>query len=126
MIKGVGTDIVHIPRIASSVQHYGDAFLNRCFTGVERDRAEKRPDKIAAYARLYAAKEALLKALGTGMRDGLSWHDFSISPDEQGAPHVTLSGGAAARLGKEQPIIHLSLSDDGDYACAFAIIEVLI
>jgi holo-[acyl-carrier protein] synthase len=124
MIKGIGTDIVHIPRIASSAQQYGDAFLNRCFTGVERERAEKRPDKIAAYARLYAAKEALLKALGTGMRDGLSWHDFSISPDEQGAPRVTLSGGAAAIFHGQQPVIHLSLSDDGDYASAFAVIEV--
>lgn len=124
MLKGIGTDIVHIPRIASSIAQYGDAFLNRCFTPVERSRADARPDTAAAYARLYAAKEALLKALGTGMRDGLSWHDFSISPDAMGAPHVKLSGGAAALLSQTNYTAHLSLSDDGDYAVAYAVIEV--
>lgn len=125
MLKGIGTDIVHIPRIASSITQYGDTFLNRCFTPAERARADARPDATAAYARLYAAKEALLKALGTGMRDGLSWHDFSILPDAHGAPRATLSGGAAAMVSGAQHNIHLSLSDDGEYATAFAVIEVL-
>src|SRR5690606_8904462 len=92
MILGIGTDIVRIRRIRSAMDEYGAKFLERCFTPAERERAETRPDKVAAYARLFAAKEALLKALGTGMREGLAWHDWQILPDAHGAPNVSVSG----------------------------------
>ena len=123
MIAGIGTDIVRIDRIKSAIEEYGENFLERCFTPRERERAEKRPDKVAAYARLFAAKEALLKALGTGMREGLAWHDWEILPDEQGAPTVSVSGGVARALSNSLLNIRLSMSDDTDYAVAFAVIE---
>lgn len=123
MIIGIGTDIVRTQRIQASVDEYGERFLDRCFTPVERKRAEGRNEPIRAYARLFAAKEALLKALGTGMREGLSWHDWEITPDEHGAPTVEMRGGAAARLADQDLNIRLSLSDDGEYAVAFAVIE---
>lgn len=123
MIIGIGTDIVKTQRIQEAVNEYGDRFLDRCFTPTERQRAEKRNTPIRAYARLFAAKEALLKALGTGMREGLSWHDWEITPDDHGAPTVDMRGGAAQRLAGQDINIRLSMSDDGDYAVAFAVIE---
>lgn len=124
MIQSVGTDIVKLARIEAAIQNYGDKFLSRCFTAAERARADGRGNRIGAYARLFAAKEALLKALGTGMREGLSWQDWEILPDEKGAPKVTVTGGALAHLGGKAPIIHLSMSDDGAYAVAFAIFSL--
>lgn len=123
MIVGIGTDIAQISRIRESIEKYGDKFLGRCFTDSERARAETKPDPAKAYARLYAAKEALLKALGTGMRQGLSWHDWQVSWDQYGAPHVTAGPGIQAYLATENLNIRLSMSDDGDYAVAYALIE---
>ena len=123
MITGIGTDIVKISRIRDAIGQYGDQFLRRCFTDGERARAETKHDPAHAYARLFAAKESLLKALGTGMRQGLSWQDFKISWDDQGAPQVLLGPGAVARLPVQNVNIRLSMSDDGDYAVAFAVIE---
>jgi holo-[acyl-carrier protein] synthase len=123
MIIGIGTDIVKVSRIQESIDTYGDQFLERCFTKVERERSLSRHEPIRAFARLFAAKEALLKALGTGMREGLSWHDWEITPDSHGAPTVAVLGGAAKRLGKDTYNIRLSMSDDADYAIAYAVIE---
>lgn len=125
MIIGLGTDIVQIKRIQKSIDDYGEQFLKRCFTPHERERSDKRSNPIHAYARLFAAKEALLKALGTGMREGLSWQDWEITPDAYGAPTVAVLGGAAERLGQNKLNIRLSMSDDHDYAVAFAVIERL-
>jgi holo-[acyl-carrier protein] synthase len=123
MIIGIGTDIVKVSRIKEAVEQYGDQFLDRCFTRTERERSDKRHEPMRAYARLFAAKEALLKALGTGMREGLSWHDWEITPDSYGAPTVKVSGGAAEKLGNQGLNIRLSMSDDHDYAVASAVIE---
>lgn len=123
MIHGIGTDIVKIERIRHSVDRYGEKFLERCFTATERERSLTKHDPIAAYARLYAAKEALLKALGSGMREGLSWHDLQVSWDAYGAPKVTLGDGVWRYLPEKNVTTHLSMSDDGEYATAFAIIE---
>lgn len=123
MIQGIGTDIVKIERIREAIAKYGDKFLQRCFTETEIARSETKNDPAAAYARLYAAKEALLKALGTGMREGLSWHDLQISWTEYGAPQVTLGAGAESYLSAKNVRTHLSMSDDQEYAVAYAIIE---
>jgi len=123
MIIGIGTDIVKIQRIRDSVAKYGDQFLNRCFTETERARAQTKHDPVHAFARLYAVKEAVLKAMGTGMRDGLSWQDLMVSWDRYGAPQLTLGAGAKAYLPSESVNIRLSMSDDGEYAVAFAVIE---
>jgi holo-[acyl-carrier-protein] synthase len=124
MIIGIGTDIVKIERIRQSIDKYGDSFLNRCFTETERARSQTKHDPVCAFARLFAAKEALLKAMGTGMIQGLSWHDLQISWDERGAPKVTLGKGVKTYLQEPEMLnIHLSMSDDADYAIAYAIIE---
>lgn len=123
MILGIGTDIVKITRVRGSIEKYGEQFLNRCFTPTERERANGKHDPAHAYARLYAAKEALLKALGTGMRDGISWHDIQVSWDKYGAPTAIFGPGAKSYLKAENVNIRLSMSDDGEYAVAFAIIE---
>ena len=123
MILGIGTDIVKIDRVRGSIEKYGEQFLVRCFTPTERARADDKFDPAHAYARLYAAKEALLKALGTGMRDGISWQDIQISWDKYGAPTAVFGAGAKAYLKAENVNIRLSMSDDGAYAVAFAIIE---
>lgn len=123
MIHGIGSDIVHIPRIRKAIEQYGDKFLNRCFTASEIARAQGKSDPSAAFARLYAAKEALLKALGSGMREGLSWHDLQISWTEMGAPQVTLGDGTQHYLQEKNVTTHLSMSDDQEYAVAYAIIE---
>lgn len=125
MILGIGTDIVKIDRIRGSVEKYGQQFLTRCFTPAERTRSAGKADPILAYARLYAAKEALLKALGTGMREGISWQDIQISWDKYGAPSAVFGPGAKAYLTAENVNIRLSMSDDGAYAVAFAVIEKL-
>lgn len=123
MILGIGTDICQIERIRGSIEKYGAKFLDRCFTATEQERANGKHDPAKAYARLYAAKEALLKALGTGMRDGISWQDLQISWDDFGAPNAVFGPGATAYLKAEHVNIRLSMSDDGSYAVAFAIIE---
>lgn len=123
MIIGIGTDIVQVKRIQDTIDRYGEQFLNRCFTPAERQRADNRAAPVRAYARLFAAKEALLKALGTGMRESLSWHDWEILPDELGAPQVRISGGAAAKFNGQKINIRLSMSDDHDYAVATALIQ---
>lgn len=127
MIVGLGTDIVQISRIRQIVDGAsGDKFLARCFTAVEIERSQSKHDPAAAFARLYAAKEAALKAIGTGMREGLAWHDFEVIHTDLGAPIICITGGAKLVLQEKSRyavIPHLSLSDDGDYAVATVIIE---
>lgn len=128
MIVGLGTDIVQISRIAQMITQYGARFTERCFTTAEIAHATGKTPSDHAFARLYAAKEAALKALGTGMREGLAWHDFEVTHSDLGAPIMTLSGGASLILKEkniENPILHLSMSDDGDYAIATFIIETV-
>ena len=121
MIQGLGTDIVRISRIEALLVRFGDKFAQRCFTDTERKRANGKAHPAAAYARLYAAKEAALKALGTGMREGLSWHDMDVGHNELGAPCMSLTGGMQNILqekGFKKVRTHLSMSDDGDYGIA--------
>ena len=126
MIFGLGTDIVQISRIQGMIEKFDDRFLERCFTAAEIARAKTKAQAINSYAKHYAAKEATLKALGTGMREGLSWQDIEVGHTALGAPTLSLTGGVALFLqekGLKNVILHLSLSDDGDYAVATVIIE---
>lgn len=128
MIIGLGTDIVQISRIAGLMEKFADKFLQRCFTEAECTRADSKHEPAAAYARLYAAKEATLKAVGTGMREGLAWHDMEVGHTELGGPVLTIRNGCLAVLRQKTPhdfVCHLSMSDDGDYAVATVIIETL-
>jgi len=84
MILGIGTDLANIERIEKTLARFGDRFRNRVFTEVERQKAERRKDVAGTYAKRWAAKEACSKALGTGLRMGISWRDMAVSNLETG------------------------------------------
>jgi holo-[acyl-carrier protein] synthase len=89
----VGIDIIEIPRIQRSLDDFGERFLNRVYTQQERDRYRTRISELAAR---FAAKEAISKALGTGIR-GIKWREMEVLPNRRGKPIVVLHGTAAAR-----------------------------
>jgi holo-[acyl-carrier protein] synthase len=131
MIIGIGHDIVDIARIEKDLARHQERFTERCFTEKERALATARREKgqeAATYAKRFAAKEALVKALGIGVRDGISLKDIETRNDELGKPSMTLSGKALEKLNMAMPEgydarIHLSLSDDAGHASAFVVIE---
>jgi holo-[acyl-carrier protein] synthase len=124
MIVGLGLDLVHVPRIHRAIQRFGPRFLERVFTEAESAFCLSRPDPGACLALRFAAKEAFSKALGVGMRQGLRWKDMETLPLATGRPTLKTYGKATALIA-EQGIqtISVSLSDDGDYACAVVILE---
>lgn len=122
MIRGIGTDLVLVGRIEAALGRQGDRFARRILTEAEWHRFTVHKQPARYLAKRYAAKEAVLKALGTGLAQGMSWQDIQIDNDSLGAPLVFLSGVAAERLqqgggGK----MLLSLSDEREQALAFAI-----
>ena len=128
MILGIGSDLANIDRIAATLARFGDRFRNRVFTSVEQAKAEARADTAGTYAKRWAAKEACSKALGTGLRMGISWRDMAVGNLETGQPVMRLTGWAAARLAEMTPpgheaIVHVSLTDDHPWAQAFVVIE---
>ena len=130
MIIGIGSDLTDIRRIEQTLSRFGDRFISRIFTEVERTRSERKQDRAASYAKRFAAKEACAKALGTGLKRGVFWRDMGVVNLRSGQPTMALTGGAAARLAAMLPdgmrgAIHLSLTDDHPYAQAFVIIEAL-
>ena len=132
MIIGMGTDLVNADRIEKLVERFGERFLERCFTRREIEYARQRKTKSSysmTLAKRYAAKEACAKALGTGFRNGITFQDFEILNNDQGAPALTLTGSAAHILSSlsagAQTSIHISLSDDAPYALATVIIECI-
>lgn len=130
MIIGIGTDLCDINRIAQSLERFGERFVHRCFTEVERRRAEGRAGAAATYAKRFAAKEACAKALGTGIRDGVAWRDMGVVNLPSGKPTMALTGGAASRLAAlmppgHVPLIHLAITDEHPLAQAFVVIEAI-
>jgi holo-[acyl-carrier protein] synthase len=130
LIVGIGADLSDIRRIDATLERFGERFVARIFTDVERARSERKPDRGASYAKRFAAKEACAKALGTGMRRGVFWKDMGVVNAAMGRPTLVLTGGAARRLAELTPagmnaVIHLSLTDDHPYAQAFVVIEAL-
>ena len=128
MILGVGTDLANIERIAGTLERFGDRFRNRVFTDVEQAKAERRANVAGTYAKRWAAKEACSKALGTGLRMGISWKDMAVSNLRTGKPVMAVTGWAKTRLDEMTPegheaIIHVTLTDDHPWAQAFVVIE---
>lgn len=128
MILGIGTDLANIERIQGVLDRHGDRFRNRVFTDTEQAKAARRKDVAGTYAKRWAAKEACSKALGTGLRMGISWKDMAVSNLETGQPVMALTGWAAERLKSMTPaghdaIIHVTLTDDHPWAQAFVVIE---
>ena len=128
MIIGIGSDLCDIRRIEETLDKFGDRFVARCFTEVERRRSERRIGRAASYAKRFAAKEACAKALGTGLRNGVFWRDMGVVNLPSGAPTMRLTGGAAERLAAitpagRQTTIHLTITDEYPLAQAFVVIE---
>lgn len=130
MIIGIGNDLASIERIGRTIDRFGPRFLDRVFTPVEQERAERRAERVATYAKRWAAKEACSKALGTGLRMGISWRDMAVFNVTSGQPRMRLTGWADARLAQITPaghraILHVTLTDDHPWAFAVVVIEAL-
>ena len=126
-IFGIGTDIVNIERLRKLLKKNGDTFKNKIFSKNEIIYCEKKKDPFPFYAKRFAAKEALSKALGTGIRKGIYLKNIEIFNDNFGKPSIHLTGGAASFLKKKVKTknysIYLSLSDDVPWAQATVIIS---
>jgi holo-[acyl-carrier protein] synthase len=130
VIVGIGSDVVDIRRIERVIARFGDRFLGRVFTEIERSRSDNRADRAASYARRFAAKEACAKALGTGLRKGVFWRDMGVVNRPSGQPTMALSGGALKRLQEImppglKPQIDISLTDEAAQAQAIVIISAI-
>ena len=131
MIIGIGSDLCNIDRIQNSLDRFGERFVNRVFTDVERAKAEKRPfTRAGTYAKRFAAKEAFSKAVGTGFKRGVFMKDIGVVNKSSGEPTLHLTGGAKQRLDDMTPAghaaqIHLTMTDDHPFAQAFVIITAV-
>jgi holo-[acyl-carrier protein] synthase len=128
MILGIGNDIIDIRRVEKSIERWGDRFLNRIFTDVERAKSDRRAQRAASYAKRFAAKEACSKALGTGLKAGVFWRDMGVVNLPSGKPTLKLTGGALKRLQAMTPPgmvaqIDLTITDDFPQAQAIVIIS---
>ena len=128
MILGLGSDLCNIERIQASLDRFGDKFVDRVFTDVERAKADRRVmTRAATLAKRFAAKEAFSKAIGTGFAQGVFLKDIGVVNLPSGAPTLALTGGAKAKLDAITPPghavdIHVTLTDDHPWAQAFVIL----
>ena len=130
MILGLGSDLVDIRRMERAIARFGERFLERVFTPIERAKSDNRANRIESYAKRFAAKEACSKALGTGFRKGVFMRDMGVVNIRGGQPTMALTGGAAERLKAITPPgmradIHVSLTDEPPLAQAIVIIEAV-
>jgi len=130
VILGVGNDLIDIRRIEKTLDRYGERFIARIFTELERRKSDGRRQRAASYAKRFAAKEACAKALGTGLRAGVYWRDMGVINLPSGRPTLQLTGGAARILREMTPPGHtvridLTLTDDFPLAAAIVIISAL-
>lgn len=130
MIIGIGSDLLDMRRIDAVIQRQGRKFIDRIFTPREQERAEKRVDPNKTYAKMFAAKEAVVKALGTGVAKGVTWKDVEIVRQEWGPPQIILSGMALTHFQRSIPeekrgIIHLTLTDEPPHCIAFVVLEAI-
>ena len=123
-IVGSGVDLTEVHRIQGSIERYGERFLGRIYTSAERAYVDRKSNRYERYAARFAAKEAAMKALGTGWKQGVTWQDFEVSNLPSGRPTLRLSGRAAeiaAQLGVRS--VALSLSHTASLAIAQVILE---
>jgi holo-[acyl-carrier protein] synthase len=130
VIVGIGADLVDIRRIEAVLARFGDRFVERCFTDVERAKSEQRKERAASYAKRFAAKEACSKALGTGLKMGIGWREMGVVNLPSGRPTLELTGKAALLLAAMAPegmrvVAHLTITDDYPLAQAFVVLEAL-
>ena len=128
MILGIGNDLIDIRRIEKTIERFGDRFLQRVFTDLERARSDGRVGRAASYAKRFAAKEACAKALGTGLRRGVFWKDMGVINLRSGRPTMALTGGAAEQLNRITPKgytsrVDVTLTDEFPLAEAVVVIS---
>jgi holo-[acyl-carrier protein] synthase len=124
MIVGTGVDIAEVPRIEASIARFGGRFLRRVFTEAEIRYCASKANKAERYAARFAAKEAALKAIGTGLRHGISWNDVEVTRLPGGRPTISfhrIAAEFAGKLGMKRA--HLSLSHTKEHAIAYVILE---
>jgi holo-[acyl-carrier protein] synthase len=124
MIVGTGVDLAEVPRIRKSIERYGERFIQRIYTPGEIAYVERKANKYERYAARFAAKEAGMKAIGTGWRRGVTWHDFEVANLPSGRPTLKLHGVAAEfarKLGVRN--VSLSLTHTAELGMAHVILE---
>jgi len=124
MIVGTGIDIAEVPRIRASIERFGDRFLRRVFTEGEIRYCDSKANRAERYAARFAAKEAAMKALGTGWNRGVRWRDVEVGREPGGRPTIRFHGKAAefaARMNARNA--SLSLSHTREQAMASVILE---
>jgi holo-[acyl-carrier protein] synthase len=124
MIVGTGVDLAEVPRIRASIARYGAKFIQRIYTPAEIAYVERKANKYERYAARFAAKEAGMKAIGTGWRRGVRWQDFEVANLPSGKPTLKLHGMAAhhaAKLGVKT--ISLSITHTAELGMAHVILE---
>ena len=124
MIVGTGVDLAEVPRIQASIERYGQKFIQRIYTPREIAYVERKANKFERYAARFAAKEAGMKAIGTGWRRGVRWQDFEVANLPSGKPTLLLHGVAAKfaeKLGVKN--VSLSLTHTRELGMAHVILE---
>ena len=124
MIVGTGVDLAEVPRIRASIERFGSRFIDRIYTPGEIAYVERKANRFERYAARFAAKEAGMKAIGTGWRRGVTWHDFEVANLPSGKPTLRLHGVAAeiaSKLGVRS--ISLSITHTAELGMAHVILE---
>lgn len=119
MVRGIGCDIIEISRIRSSISRHGKHFLNRVFTPAEQEYCHRHRDAAPHFAARFSAKEAVVKALGTGFRNGISWLDIEIVQDSYGKPLVHFSPSLSTQF--PHLSVQITMSHCREYAMAYAL-----
>jgi holo-[acyl-carrier protein] synthase len=123
MIVGLGIDIAEVDRIESAIRRYGQRFLQRVFTAAEIEYCQSKANAFERFAGRFAAKEAAMKAIGTGWRRGVRWRDFEVVREPSGRPSIRFSGvaaGFAERLGMKRALVSIT------HTAAQAIAQVIL
>jgi holo-[acyl-carrier protein] synthase len=124
MIVGTGIDLAEVPRIKASIEKFGTRFIERIYTPAEIAYVERKANRFERYAARFAAKEAGMKAIGTGWRHGVRWHDFEVTNLRSGKPTLRFHGVAAQfaeKLGVRN--VSLSITHTAELGMAHVILE---
>jgi holo-[acyl-carrier protein] synthase len=129
MILGIGIDLLKVSRIKKILDKYGYTFLSKVFTENEIKRNSKLISKVNKFAKCYASKEAFVKALGTGFKEGVSYKDISLNNLNTGQPFLSLSRSIKEELKKKtptgyKPVVNVSITDEMEYVIANVIISL--
>jgi holo-[acyl-carrier protein] synthase len=111
MILGIGVDLCEVDRIAEAIARHGERFLTRIYTEAERTYCESKPNRMERFAGRFAAKEAAMKAIGTGWRRGVAWRDFEVTRAATGQPMIVFGGVArkiADQLGVKRALVSIT------------------